>query len=624
MGDDLNLDIDLLLGRMTLREKIGQMTQVDVKSLRDGAVRDLGIGSVLSGGGGNPTPNNPQAWAEMVRSVQAQALESRLGIPLLYGVDAVHGHSNVRGATIFPHNVGLGATHDTNLVERVGGVTATELLATNVHWTFAPAVSVPQDIRWGRTYEGFGQDPGLVGAMGAAFIRGLNGDARSGERNRRPVLSSPKHFVGDGGTTWGSTRRYEWIPGWWESDVPGRWQLDQGDLHSDEGALRAIHLAPYMDAIAAGALSIMVSYSSWNGQKLHAHRYLLTELLKGELGFGGFLVSDWLGVSQLHPNFEDAVHLAVNAGLDMVMVPFEYARFIRAVEAGVEAGMIAVSRIDDACRRILWVKATLGLFDSPFGDEALLPRVGSAAHRAVAREAVSKSQVLLKNEAGALPLSPNIAKVFVAGEAADDIGLQCGGWTIEWQGTRGAITTGTTLLNGIAETVSSGTRVVFQPDGAFDGTGDVGIVVLSEPPYTEGEGDAETLSLSPATVELVRRVRSHCEILVVVIYSGRPLIIGDILEVSDAIVASWLPGTEVQGIADVLFGIEPFTGRLPYEWPRTMEQVTSRNGGSPLFPLDYGLTTRRRDSADRARDLNRAHEGLSSKAGEPDDVITSR
>jgi beta-glucosidase len=529
----------------------------------------------------------------------------------------------VRGATIFPHNVGLGATRDTNLVERVGGVTATELLATNVHWTFAPAVSVPQDIRWGRTYEGFGQDPGLVGAMGAAFIRGLNGDARSGERNHRPVLSSPKHFVGDGGTTWGSTRRYEWIPGWWESDVPGRWQLDQGDLHSDEGALRAIHLAPYMDAIAAGALSIMVSYSSWNGQKLHAHRYLLTELLKGELGFGGFLVSDWLGVSQLHPNFEDAVHLAVNAGLDMVMVPFEYARFIRAVESGVEAGMIAVSRIDDACRRILWVKATLGLFDSPFGDEALLPRVGSAAHRAVAREAVSKSQVLLKNEAGALPLSPSIAKVFVAGEAGDDIGLQCGGWTIEWQGTRGAITTGTTLLNGIAETVSSGTRVVFQPDGAFDGTGDVGIVVLSEPPYTEGEGDSENLSLSTAKVELVRRVRSHCEVLVVVIYSGRPLIIGDVLEVADAIVASWLPGTEVQGIADVLFGIEPFTGRLPYEWPRTMEQVTSRNGGTPLFPLDYGLTTRRRDSADRARDLNRAHEGLSSEAGKPDDVITS-
>jgi beta-glucosidase len=214
--------------------------------------------------------------------------------------------------------------------------------------------------------------------------------------------------------------------------------------------------------------------------------------------------------------------------------------------------------------------------------------------------------------------------VFVAGEAADDIGLQCGGWTIEWQGTRGAITTGTTLLNGIAETVSSGTSVIFRPDGAFDGTGDVGIVVLSEPPYTEGEGDAENLSLSTAKVELVRRVRSHCEVLVVVIYSGRPLIIGDILEVSDAIVASWLPGTEVQGIADVLFGIEPFTGRLPYEWPRTMEQVTSRNGGSPLFPLDYGLTTRRRDSADRARDLNRAHEGLSSEAGKPDDVITSR
>jgi beta-glucosidase len=609
---------------MTLLEKIGQMTQVDVKSLHDGAVRDLGIGSVLSGGGGNPTPNSPQAWAEMVRLVQAQALESRLGIPVLYGVDAVHGHSNVRGATIFPHNVGLGATRDTNLVERVGNITASELLATNVHWTFAPAVSVPQDIRWGRTYEGFGQDPHLVGSMGAAFIRGLNGDARSSGGSQRPVLASPKHFVGDGGTAWGSARRYDWIPGWWESDVPGRWQLDQGNLHSDEEALRAIHLAPYRDAIAAGALSIMVSYSSWNGQKLHAHRYLLTDVLKGELGFDGFLVSDWLGVSQLHPNFEDAVCLAINAGLDMVMVPFEYARFIRAVEAGVEAGSIPVSRIDDAGRRILRVKAILGLFEDPFGDMALLPKVGSAAHRAVAREAVSKSQVLLKNGGDALPISPNVAQLLVAGEAADDIGLQCGGWTIEWQGGRGAITIGTTLLQGVVETVSSGTSVVYRPNGEFDGVGNVGIVVLSEPPYCEGEGDTDDLTLSATQVDLVRRVRHHCERLVLVIYSGRPVIIGDVLGLCDAIVASWLPGTEARGIADVLFGIEPFTGRLPYEWPQTMEQVTSRNGGAPLFPLDYGLTTRRRDSATRTRNLDRTHEGLRSQAGEADDVTTSR
>jgi beta-glucosidase len=331
-----------------------------------------------------------------------------------------------------------------------------------------------------------------------------------------------------------------------------------------------------------------------------------------------------LGVSQLHPNFEDAVFLAVNAGVDMVMVPFEYARFIGAVEAGVEGGIISVSRIDDACRRILRVKAALGLFDAPFGDQTLLSQVGSPAHRAVAREAVSKSQVLLKNDGDALPISPNIANLFVAGDAADDIGLQCGGWTIEWQGSRGAITTGTTLLKGIADGVSSSTRVVYQPDGAFDGTADLGIVVLSEPPYCEGEGDTADLSLTAATVELVRRVRRHCELLVLVIYSGRPLVIGDVLGSCDAIVASWLPGTEAQGISDVLFGIEPFTGRLPYEWPRTMEQVSSRNDGDPLFPLGYGLTTRPRALARRERDIDRTDETLFSETGEPDDVTTSR
>ena len=605
MGNELNAKIDELTERMTLLEKIGQMTQVDVKSLREGVVRDFGIGSVLSGGGGNPTPNNPAAWAEMVRRVQNEALESRLGIPLLYGVDAVHGHSNLHGATIFPHNVGLGATGDSDLVERIGRVTASELLATNVHWTFAPAVSVPQDIRWGRTFEAFGQNPALVSSLGAAFIRGLNGGNESHDGNQRTVLASPKHFIGDGGTTWGSPRRYEWIQGWWNDDAPDRWQLDQGDLRSDEASLRSVHLPPYEEAIAAGALSIMISYSSWNGQKLHAHRYLLTDLLKGELAFRGFLVSDWLGVSQLDANFEDAVCLAINAGIDMVMVPFEYERFIRAVKSGVETGIIPLSRIDDACRRIVRVKAALGLFDHPFGDSDLLPQVGGRAHRAVAREAAAKSQVLLKNHGGALPLSPDVPRLLVAGAAADDIGLQCGGWTIEWQGGRGEITEGTTLLEGISRAVAPRTAVTYEPDGAFRGVrGDVGIVVLSEPPYCEGEGDRDDLSLTEDEVALVRRVRLQCDLLVLVIYSGRPLIIGDVLDSCDAIVASWLPGTEADGIADVLFGKRPFTGRLPFEWPKTMDQVRSPNGVPPLFPLSYGLTT------SRWEDLDRTHQSL--------------
>jgi beta-glucosidase len=615
MGDDWNPDIESLMERMTLLEKIGQMTQVDVHSLRDGAVRELGIGSVLSGGGGNPTPNTAEAWAQMVRRLQTEALESRLGIPLLYGVDAVHGHSNVHGATIFPHNVGLGATRDADLVEQVARITARELLATNIRWTFAPAVSVPQDIRWGRTFEGFSQDPELVATLGAAFIRGLHGEAEGANGGRRPVLSSPKHFVGDGGTAWGTTPRYGWIDGGlWQSEMPDRWQLDQGDLRADEAILRSVHLPPYRAAIAAGALSIMVSYSSWNGVKLHGHRYLLTNLLKEELAFDGFLVSDWLAVSQLDASFEKAVCLAINAGLDMVMVPFEYERFIRAVQVGTEAGAIPASRIDDACRRILRVKAVLGLFDDPFGDATLLAMVGSEAHRAVAREAVCKSQVLLKNEGDLLPLSANATRLLVAGAAADDIGLQCGGWTIEWQGGRGPITTGTTLLQAITETVSAGVSVRYRPDGRF-GPGDaaeVGIVVVSEPPYCEGEGDREDLSLSKEDVELVRRVRPSCERLVLVVYSGRPLLIGEVLDLCDAVVASWLPGTEAGGIADVLFGIEPFAGQLPYAWPRTMEQVTSQNGEAPLFPLSYGMTTarikapaRRQSSAARFRGRDR-------------------
>lgn len=576
---------------MTLREKIGQMAQADIRSLRDGSVRELGLGSVLSGAGVNPSPNNPQTWSEMVRRVQVEALESRLGIPLLYGVDAVHGHNNVRGATVFPHNIGLGATRDAELVERIANMTARELLATNVHWTFAPAVSVPQDVRWGRTYEGFGQDPLLVASLGAAFIRGLNGR----------VLASPKHFVGDGGTAWGTTRRYEWIHGPWTSDVADRWQIDQGDLIADELSLRETHLLPYVAAISAGAMSVMVSYSSWNGLKLHAHRYLLTDLLKGELGFKGFLVSDWLAVSQLGPDFEAAVGTAVNAGIDMVMVPFEFERFMRALEAGVGSGVVPQSRVDDACRRILEVKAALHLFEDPFGDPSLLPEVGAKSHRDVAREAVRKSQVLLKNSDGLLPLPSDAGRLLIAGEAADDVGLQCGGWTIEWQGGRGPITLGTTLVGAIADAVSPTTSVTYQPDGRFEVDGDVGIVVVSEPPYAEGEGDSNDLSLSADQVELVDRVRRHCKSLVLVIYSGRPLLITEVLESCDAIVASWLPGTEAAGIADVLFGVQPFTGRLPHAWP-------------PLFPYLYGLTTTLRP------DLDRADQALASAAGNPNDV----
>ena len=575
-----------LFEQMTLAEKIGQMAQIEKNSITPDAVRDDAIGSVLSGGGGNPTPNTPADWARMVRAFQEAALQSRLGIPLLYGSDAVHGHNNVRGATIFPHNIGLGATRDADLVRRAAQVTARETLATNVHWAFAPAVSVPRDIRWGRTYEGFSEDTELVSQLGVAAVQGLqNGD--------RPVLASVKHYVADGGTSWGTTRHYDWIPGWWRSDDPQQWQLDQGDSLLDEATLRAVHLPPYVAAIAAGARNIMISYSSWQGLKLHAHRYLLTDVLKDELGFDGFLVSDWLGAGQLDPDFEQSLVLAINAGLDMIMVPFKGPEFIAAVTQAVERGTIPLSRIDDAVQRILRVKLELGLFEQPFGDESLLAAVGSAEHRAVAREAVRKSLVLLKNNRSALPLSRQTPRVLVAGEAADDMGLQCGGWTIEWQGLRGDITPGTTLLAALRQTLSDTANVLYSAEGAFEPgqRAEVGIVVLSEPPYAEGEGDRSDLSLSARDVALVEKMRGQCERLIVVLYSGRPLWIDDVLDTCDAFVAAWLPGTEGQGIIDVLAGDAPFTGKLPVTWTSRVQATQNAPGEvSPMFSFGYGLS----------------------------------
>lgn len=459
-------------------------------------------------------------------------------------------------------------------------------MATNVHWNFAPAVSVPQDIRWGRTYEGFSEDPALVSELGAAYIRGL-------QQSDRPVLASPKHFVGDGGTSWGSTPRYAWLADLWQSADPNRWMIDQGDMRGDETLLRTIHLPPYQAAIAAGARSIMVSYSSWNGLKLHRHHYLLTELLKDELGFSGFLISDWLAVSQLDPNLVHAVTQAINAGLDMVMVPFDYRSFITCTSEAVASGAIPLTRIDDAVRRILRVKYELGLFEQPFGDEQLLAAVGGPEHRLTARAAVSKSLVLLRNERRTLPLDRAIPQLLLAGPAADDIGAQCGGWTIEWQGGRGAITPGTTLLAALQQGAAPATVITYAPDGVLapDTHAPVAIVVLAEPPYTEGEGDRADLGLASEDIALVERVRPHCTHLVVVLYSGRPLLIDALLPLCDAVIAAWLPGTEAGGIADVLFGEQPVSGRLPYTWPRDMRQVPlAQMQGEPRFPRGYGLS----------------------------------
>jgi beta-glucosidase len=574
---------------MTLEEKIGQMTQVEKNSIAPEEVTAYFIGSILSGGGGSPPNNTAQGWAEMTDGFQRQALKTRLGIPLIYGVDAVHGHGNLRGATIFPHNIGLGATRDADLVERIGRATAEEMLATGIPWNFAPTVAVPQDIRWGRTYEGYSEKTEVVSALGTAYIRGLQGASPR-------IVATAKHFIGDGGTTWGTSTT---------NILAHLYQLDQGDMRVNEATVRALFLPPYRAAIDAGVQSIMVSFNSWDGAKMHAHPYALTDVLKGELGFTGFLISDWQAIDQIPGDYYSDVVSSINAGLDMIMVPYDYKTFFSTLKQAVEKGDVPLARVDDAVRRILRVKFTSGLFEHPFSDPTLLAAVGSDAHRQLAREAVRQSLVLLKNDHRALPLSKDTPLLFVAGQAADDIGLQSGGWTIEWQGKAGAITPGTTLLEAIRQTVSADTRVEYNRLGEFDNFTDaqgnpqmaeVGLVVIGEAPYAEGVGDVDDLSLPAGSAELIGRVRERSKTLIVILISGRPLIVTEELPLMDALVAAWLPGTEGQGVADVLFGDYEFTGQLPYTWPRwnsqlpfDFERLPTKGCDAPLFSFGYGL-----------------------------------
>ncbi len=587
--------VEDLLARMTLAEKIGQMTQVEKNSIREADISDKFIGSILSGGGGSPQPNTPEVWVDMVNTFQERALQTRLGIPLIYGLDAVHGHGNVYGATIFPHNVGLGATRDPALVERIGRATAEEMVATGIYWNFAPVVAVPQDIRWGRVYEGYSENTEIVSALAAAYVRGLqNVGSTPALSDPMAVLATPKHFVGDGGTAWGSSTTNDY-------------RIDQGVTAVDEATLRAIHLPPYQAAVDAGVQSIMVSYSSWGGMKMHAQKYLLTNVLKGELGFKGFLVSDWQAIDQLPGDYYSDIVTSINAGLDMIMVPYDYEAFINGLTEAVNKGDVSRDRIDDAVRRILRVKFQLGLFERPLANKSLLPLVGSEAHRELAREAVRKSLVLLKNDHQTLPLAKDTPLIFVAGPGANDIGRQSGGWTIEWQGKAGNITPGTTLLEGIKNIVTADTTVEYDPTGRFETVTDknghpaiaeVGIAVVGELPYAEGLGDREDLSLSSEDAMLIEKVGQHSQKLVVILISGRPMIITPQLAQADALVAAWLPGTEGQGVADVLFEDYPFTGKLPYTWPRAMSQLpfdfvhlskTGCDSDAPLFPFGYGL-----------------------------------
>ena len=570
-----------LLNRMSLAEKIGQMTLIEKGSITPDAVYQYYIGGVLSGGGGTPRENTPEGWAEMVDAYQAAAMDTPLGIPIIYGVDAVHGHSNLKGAVIFPHNIGLGATRDPELVREIARVTALEMAATNIFWNYAPVLAVGQDIRWGRTYEVYSENTELVTELSVAYLEGLQGADLS---DPLTVLGTPKHYVGDGGSVWGSS-------------LHPSWEIDQGDLQVDEATLREIHLPPYEANIEAGALSIMASYSSWNGTKLHANQYLLTAVLKNELGFEGFLVSDWQAINQIGPNFYDSVVTAINAGIDMNMVPYSYQLFIDTMTMAVENGDIAEERIDDAVRRILTVKFELGLFERPFSDPALLDLVGNQAHRDLAREAVAKSMVLLRDDEDILPLSKDTPLIFLAGEGANDIGMQCGGWTITWQGSKGAITPGTTLkeafeasFNGTLQYNRFGKYDNFLDESGNPAIADVGIVVIAENPYAEGEGDTDDLTLSQTELDLIARVKEQSERVVVLIMAGRPLVITEALDLADAWVAIWLPGTEGQGVADVIFGDAPFVGKTPFTWPASMDQLPLGSYTTqPLFPYGHGI-----------------------------------
>jgi beta-glucosidase len=598
---DIRKRVEALMDKMTLAQKIGQMVQTERMCISPAEVKAWHIGSVLSGGGSCPGDNTVQDWVSMNDAYWAASMEDddgHLAIPIMYGVDAIHGHNNVEGATIFPHNIGLGAAHDPDLLERVAQVTAREILATGVDWTFAPTLAVAQDSKWGRTYESYSEDPQIVSAYSGRFVNGLQGDLGDDS-----VVASVKHWVGDGGTTHG---------------------IDQGDAEASEGELRQLHIAPYLPALEAGALTVMVSFNSWKGEKCHGHKYLLDYLLKGQLQFQGFIISDWDGIDYLSENYYDAVSMGVNAGIDMFMVSEHWRPFIAHLTHQVAQGIVSMERIDDAVRRILSVKFAFGLFEKPrpaarnWSNHASF---GSQEHRLVAREAVRKSLVMLKNDDGLLPLASS-QRILVAGKNAHNRGHQCGGFTIAWQGTSGNdyIVGGTSIWEGIQQVAPAATL-------STDGSGseadpqlhDIAVVVIGETPYAEGMGDIRTgddviiqagsqingllkvlepygntlvlADLHPEDLQTIINITSTGVPVIAVLISGRPLVTNQELEASSAFVAAWLPGSEGQGVADVLFGEENFSGKLSFSWPKDGEKAANVGEADydPLFPRDFGL-----------------------------------
>ena len=573
---EISKKVSELIDSMTLDEKVGQMTQIDQRFLD--TITDLStysIGSLLSGGGSHPKVNEPQAWLDMYNKYQEETLKNRLGIPLIYGIDAVHGHNNVYGATIFPQNIGLGATNNPELVYKISEATSLEVAATGIDWTFSPCLSSPEDYRWGRTYEGFSSDPVLVEKLGKAAVEGYqNALTNSGKK----VVACAKHFIGDGNTEFGT-------------GMNGL--VDRGNTVLTTEKLKEKLLPKYQAAIDANVQTIMASYNSWNGVKCHGSKELLTDILKVDMGFEGFVISDWQGIDEIPGNYKSDIITSINAGVDMVMVSGQgqpYKKFMRLLKENVEEGSISMERIDDAVSRILKVKLRNGLFTNPIVQNDNLQVIGSDDHRNIARQAVRESVVVLKNE-NLIPISKESKSIVVAGRGADNLGMQCGGWTINWQGGQGDITIGTTILDGIKESVSTETKVIHSKDGTDLGnvSGDLAIVVIGEDPYTEFFGDKDNLDLLEEDIQTINNLKDKGYKVLVLLISGRPMNIADHLDNWDGFAAIWLPGTEGNGVSDILFGDFQSTGKLSYPWPLNAEDGANAPENDLLYNIGFGL-----------------------------------
>ena len=644
--------VDQLVSQMTLDEKVGQMTQVDKRMLdTEEDIATYFLGSILSGGGSVPDDNTTKGWVNMVNRYQAQALSTRLKIPLIYGIDAVHGHSNVVGATIFPQNIGLGCANDPELIYKINQATAIEVAATGLHWTFSPCITVPKDDRWGRQYEGFSESTSLVTRLTHAAITGY--EDKLVKVNGRKIAACAKHFIGDGGTSWETGTLQEGMHSY---------KIDRGNTSITEEELRKVHLPPYVEAINAGVKTIMISFNSWNGVKCHGSKYLINDLLKNELKFDGLVVSDWAGIDEIPGDYKSDIITSINAGIDLVMVPGSlygqnhYKTFISLLKESVQEGSIPMTRIDDAVRRILSVKYDLDLFNDPFGKTEYAKHVGSDEHRKLAREAVRKSLVLLKNKSNILPLSKE-EKLTIVGSGANNLGMQNGGWTVEWQGRftpdlaildkdnnntvqkselssfmksiydkkfdQGAVDNwmkdvdknsngqvdeqemlafekarpfqpaGTSVLEAISSVLNKNELVNYNPRADNLSKGNTVIAVIGEYPYAEGVGDSPSIGLSPFDKAVLEKCYQAESRVIVVMLSGRPLIIKDHIDKWDGFIAAWLPGMAGEGISDVLFGDYSPSGELSYSWPKDTSQLPLNVGDpdyDPLFPFGYGLS----------------------------------